>query len=488
MLSLQNLLPGAVGMNGREPLTVIDTAWLRMDRPTNLMMICGMMLFDERVDLQALKEVIGTRMLCFHRFRQRPVGQGSDAHWETDPHFDLDWHVRRIALPDKEGGALEEVASDLISTPLDPSKPMWQFHVIDNPRGSSAVVMRIHHCYGDGFALMHVVNSMTDSDPARPASPGIDIGAAGRSRSAVERILGPLTEAVGDVVRSSLAVALVGRDLLIRPTQAIAYAKTGTDIACAAGVIAGMTPDSPTRFKGALGVMKRVAWAEPLALPEVKALSGALGCSVNDVLMACVAGALRAYLQERGDSVEGLEVRALVPVNLRPSGRITELGNRFGLVFLSLPIGIEDTVARVLEVRERMDALKGSQQPLVALGILAAMGVAPEIIKERTLEALAANASVVATNVRGSEQPRYFAGKRMTRQMFWVPQSGGIGIGVSILSYAGQVSFGVVSDARRVPDPEVVAQNFTIEFETLLLSALMMPWPGEAAGSGAATD
>lgn len=485
MLSLQNLLSGAVAMKGREPLTVIDTAWLRMDRPTNLMMICGMMLFDERVDLQTLKEVIGTRMLCFHRFRQRPVGQGSDAHWETDPHFDLDWHVRRIALPDKEGGgALEEVASDLISTPLDPSKPMWQFHVIDNPRGNSAVVMRIHHCYGDGFALMHVVNSMTDSDPERPASPGIDVGAAGRSRSAVERILGPLTEAVGDVVRSSLAAVDVGRDMLMHPAQAVAYAKTGTDIACAAGVIAGMTPDSPTRLKGALGVMKRVAWAEPLALPEVKALSGALGCSVNDVLVACVAGALRAYLQEQGDAVDGLDVRALVPVNLRPAGRITELGNRFGLVFLSLPIGIEDPVARVLEVHARMDQLKGSQQPLVALGILAAMGVAPEIIKERTLEALAANASVVATNVRGSEQPRYFAGKRMTRQMFWVPQSGGIGIGVSILSYAGQVSFGVVSDARRVPDPEVVAQNFTIEFETLLLSVLMMPWPGEVAEGG----
>lgn len=480
MLSLQKLLPGAAGMKGREPLTVIDTAWLRMDRPTNLMMICGMMLFDERVDLQTLKEVIGARMLCFHRFRQRPVGQGSDAHWETDPHFDLDWHVRRIALPDDErGGALEEVASDLISTPLDPSKPMWQFHVIDNPRGSSAVVMRIHHCYGDGFALMHVVTSMTDSDPARPASPGIDIGTSGQSRSAVERILGPLTEAVGDVVRSSLAVADVGRDLLIHPAQAVAYAKTGTDIACAAGVIASMTPDSPTRLKGALGVMKRVAWAEPLALLEVKALSDALGCSVNDVLMACVAGALRAYLQEQGDTVDGLEVRALVPVNLRPPGRITELGNRFGLVFLSLPIGIEDPVARVLELHARMDALKGSQQPLVALGILAAMGVAPEVIKERTLEALAANASVVATNVRGTEQPRYFAGKRMTRQMFWVPQSGGIGIGVSILSYAGQVSFGVVSDARRVPDPETVAQLFTTEFETLLLSVLMMPWPGE---------
>jgi WS/DGAT/MGAT family acyltransferase len=276
--------------------------------------------------------------------------------------------------------------------------------------------------------------------------------------------------------------------LLAHPYHAIDYAKTGTDLAYEAAFIANMTPDSPTRFKGSLGVMKRVAWAEPLALFEVKALSAALECSVNDVLVSCVAGALRAYLLEQGDLVAGTEVRALVPVNLRPAGPITELGNRFGLVFLSLPIGIEDPIGRVLEVHKRMEELKHSQQPLVALGILAGMGLAPEFLKDRVLETLAANASVVITNVRGSEQPRYFAGKRMTRQMFWVPQSGGIGIGISLLSYAGQVSFGVVTDSQRVSDPAAVARRFTAEFETLLLSALMTPWSGEPASSGNTKD
>lgn len=479
---ISGILPWRSLLNGTEPLSVVDTAWLRMDRPTNLMMICGMMMFDDRVDLKKLREVIGTRMLCFHRFRQRVAEPGGNARWEMDPHFDLDWHVRRIALPDSGGdGALEEVTSDLISTPLDPSKPMWQFHLIDTVNGGSAVVMRIHHCYGDGFALMHVVNSMTDIDPRKPHMPGIDISTPIAARSAWERIFGTVTETVGDAVRSSLAVADVGRGLLENPLRAIDYAKSGTDLVYQAGVIANMAPDSPTRFKGALGVMKRVAWAEPISLFEVRALSGVLECSVNDVLISCAAGALRSYLLEQGDEVEGKEVRALVPVNLRPPGPVTELGNRFGLVFLSLPIGIEDPLARVAEVHLRMEQLKNSQQPLVALGILAGMGIAPQFLKERILEALAANASVVATNVRGSEAPRFFAGKKITREMFWVPQSGGIGIGVSILSYAGQVSFSVVSDAQRVPEPEAVTSGFTAEFETLMLSTLMMPWPGEAA-------
>jgi diacylglycerol O-acyltransferase len=472
-------------MNEQEPLSIVDTAWLRMDRPTNLMMICGMMLFSERVELQQLKEVIRTRMLCFHRFRQRVVGKGDGSRWEMDPDFDLDWHVRRIALPDADsGGALETVMSDLISTPLDPSKPMWQYHLIDNVHGGSAIVLRIHHCYGDGFALTHVMASMTDTDPDKPHPAAEDVAGRAPKRSAWERIFGPVTEMAGDAVRSSLTAVDIGRDLLAHPLHAIGYAKTGADLANEAAIIANMTADSPTRFKGALGVMKRVAWAAPLSLFEVKALSAVLKCSVNDVLVSCVAGALRAYLLEQGDPLEGTEMRALVPVNLRPAGAITELGNHFGLVFLSLPIGMEDPIERVHEVHKRMGKLKHSRQPLVALGILAGMGIAPEFIKENVLETLAANASAVITNVSGSEQPRYFAGKRIMRQMFWVPQSGGIGVGISLLSYAGQVSFGVVTDIRRVPDPDFIAKRFVAEFETLLLSALMMPWPGEPIPDG----
>lgn len=459
----------------REPLSLIDAAWLRMDRPTNLMMICGMMTFDQRVDIRALRSVIGARMLCFHRFRQRVAGPAESPYWETDPQFDLDWHVRRVALP-AGPGALEELAGDLASTALDPGKPMWQFHLAEGKHGS-ALFLRIHHCYGDGFAMLHMVNAITDTDPAHPRAPMPDLGPAPPPRSAWERIFGPVTETAGDALRATLDVVGAGVAMLASPRNAVALGVRAADLVQQAAVIASMTPDSPTSLKGELGVMKRVAWAEPLQLDAVKAVARVLGCSVNDLLVACIAGALRSWLLERGESVDGVEVRALVPVNLRPTGPITELGNRFGMVFLSLPVGTADPVERVAEVRRRMAALKHSQQPLVALGILAGMGMAPEALKERVLETLAANASVIVTNVRGAEQPRYLAGRRIAHQMFWVPQSGGIGLGVSIFSYAGEVSFGVIADAHSVGDPRALPPRYADEFEALQLHALMQPWP-----------
>lgn len=465
-----------------EPLSSVDAAWLRMDRPTNLMMICGMMMFDGQVALDSLKHLIRTRMLCIHRFGQRVAGTASSPHWEADPHFDLDWHVRRIA---RGAGSLEDITSDLISTPLDPARPMWQWHLVEGDR-NSALILRIHHCYGDGFAMLHVLEGITDLNPRAPRAARGDLPGANAQRSAIERLLGPSVAPLGDALRAALALANAGGDLLLHPANALSTARSGASLLYQAGVIATMTPDSPTRLKGALGEMKRTAWAEPLALSEVKGLAAAFDCSVNDVLVACVTGALRTYLDDHGDAVEGKEVRALVPVNLRPPGPISELGNRFGLVFLALPIGIDDPLARLQEVHRRMQALKQSQQPQVALGILAAMGVAPGILRERLLDVLAANASMVVTNVRGPDQPRWLAGRRITRQVFWVPQSGGIGLGVSILSYAGKVSFAIVADARRIPDPSAITQRIAAEFEALVFTALMAPWPGEQARRRAA--
>lgn len=459
-----------------EALTAVDAAWLRMDRPTNRMMICGVMLLDERIELSAFRQLVRERMLCFHRLRQRVAGAHASPRWELDPHFDLGWHVRHMALPGAAGDGLQEAMSDLVSRPLDPGKPMWQFHLVDLPHGS-AIVLRIHHCYADGFALLHVIDTMLDPDPAHPRAPPQDVSAPAPQRSALERLLGPVTSAAGDAVRATLALAGDGATLLAHPLRALDRARSGADLLVQAGLIAAMTPDAATRLKGTVGVAKRVAWAPPLALREVKAVAAALACSVNDVLVSCVAGALRGYLLDAGDAPGGAGIRALVPVNLRPPGPLVELGNRFGLVFLDLPVDVDDPVARVLEVHRRMDALKQSRQPWVALGILAAMGVAPQPVRERVLDVLAANASLVLTNVHGQDQARYLAGKRVAQQMFWVPQAGGIGVGASILSYNGQVSFGLVADALRVPDPAALAQRFAAEFEHLVLAVLLMPWP-----------
>jgi WS/DGAT/MGAT family acyltransferase len=223
-------------------------------------------------------------------------------------------------------------------------------------------------------------------------------------------------------------------------------------------------------------VSKKVAWAEPIPLDDVKAIGKVLDCSVNDVLLSCVAGALRDYLEEKGDETEGVEVRAMVPVNLRPPEKARELGNQFGLVALVLPVGVSNPLRRLYETRRRMQELKNSTQAMLAYGLLAAVGMGPKVIQEKVLGMMSAKATAVMTNVPGPREKLYFAGARVDEQMFWVPQSGNIGMGVSILSYGGGVQFGLITDRELVPDPEAITDRFGEEFEKLLLLTLMEPW------------
>ena len=209
----------------------------------------------------------------------------------------------------------------------------------------------------------------------------------------------------------------------------------------------------------------------------MKAVGKALGASVNDVLLSCVAGALRGYLVDKGDDVAGVMVRALVPINLRPMEKAYKLGNRFGVVFLELPIGIENPIERLYAVRANMAALKDSLQPLLTLGLLAAAGVAPKMLQDQLVTVLARNATAVMTNVPGPQQPLYLAGGKIERFLFWVPQSGNIGMGVSILSYNDEVQFGLITDRGLCPDPERVIARFAPEFEKLTLATLMAEWP-----------
>ncbi|MEO8754966.1 MAG: wax ester/triacylglycerol synthase family O-acyltransferase [Casimicrobiaceae bacterium] len=468
-------------MARREKISAVDTAWLRMDRPGNLMMICGVMFFRQRVDFARLRAVIEKRWLQFGRFRQRPVQTAAAAFWETDGKFDLDHHVVHVALPGKGGKKeLQTLVSRLAATPLNPAHPLWQFHLVENVDGGSALIARIHHCYADGIALVQVILSMTDSaengPPAMSAPPS-----SKRRADGDDSLLGDLAQPLSDALKlaKNVGAALIdnGSVLLQHPEKAIALAEQVGSFTGEIAKLALMGRDSPTRFKGTPGVAKRVAWAEPLPLDEVKTLCRALGASVNDVLLSCVAGALREYLVEKGDVTEGVMMRALVPINLRPLEKAYKLGNQFGVVFLELPIGIENPVERLYAVRANMRSLKGSFQPVLTLGLLAAAGAAPKMVQEQLIVVLARNATAVMTNVPGPSQPLFMAGRRIDRFMFWVPQSGDIGMGVSILSYNGEVQFGLITDRGLVPDPERVIAHFGPEFEKLVLTTLMSPWP-----------
>ncbi|MEO8566077.1 MAG: wax ester/triacylglycerol synthase domain-containing protein [Betaproteobacteria bacterium] len=157
--------------NQRERMSSVDTAWLRMDRPSNLMMICGVLIFRDRVAFAGLKKTLADRFLRFARFRQRPLQTPTGSYWQTDDQFDFANHLERVALPGRAGKAeLEAFVSTLAGMQLDPGRPLWQFHLIERFDGGSALVVRIHHCYADGIALIQVMLSLTDADRAGAAA------------------------------------------------------------------------------------------------------------------------------------------------------------------------------------------------------------------------------------------------------------------------------------------------------------------------------
>jgi diacylglycerol O-acyltransferase / wax synthase len=232
-----------------------------------------------------------------------------------------------------------------------------------------------------------------------------------------------------------------------------------------------MPSDPGTVLKGALGVGKRAAWSEMIPLDAIKRAGTRHGATVNDVLISAVAGALREYLEERGEDVDRLEIRAAVPVNLRPTERGLDLGNSFGLVFVPLPVSIPSPVKRLTELKVRMDRIKASSEAIVSFGVLTALGNVPRALYTPAIEFFGSKASVVMTNVPGPREPLYMAGRRIAACMFWVPMSGHLGLGISILSYAGGVMVGVAADAGLVPDPDRLVTAFDRELKLLMAPA-----------------
>lgn len=462
----------------RHRISPVDTAWLRMDRPSNLMQIVGVMLFDGELDYARLQRSIERRMLSYRRFRQIARQDAGVYYWEDDQDFDLEQHLRRAILPGAAGKAeLQRFVADLASTPLNPSRPLWEFHLVETSLGGQALILRIHHSIADGIALVGVVLSMADESTELISTEALLEPTQEQNDDIFWRLLWrPMNEAMLASIRLSTKFWVKYLGLVSNPEKAVQYAKIGGGIATEVAKLALMANDSPTRFKGKPGSTKRVAWSEPISLPEVKAVGKVLGCSVNDMLLSAAAGALRAYLVEHGDPVDGVEIRAMVPVNLRRPKDMGRLGNRFGLVALELPVGLENPLARLYATRERMEKLKGSYQAPLTLSILGAVGLAPKFAQEKVLDMLASKATAVMTNVPGPQQALYLAGAKLREPLFWVPQSGDIGMGVSILSYDNKVQFGLITDKKMVPDPERIVERFASEFDKLLMLVLMEPW------------
>jgi len=453
----------------REPVSKVDNAWWHMDTADNHMVVTSVLIFDRPVDYAAVRAVFEERMLKFERFRQRivrPLRDLGEPQWELDPSFDIDAHMHRVALPPPGGEAeLRELVSEITSRPLDAAKPLWEDWIVDGYSGGGALITRIHHCVADGIALTRLLLSLTDDDDE-----DAPVGEPEWWQVQPRRLAGAHKHrgSVGMAAHLAALVAREGVTSVLHPSHAAELVREGAGELAALTRVTFLPEEAKTSLKGTLGTRKVVAWSDLISLDEVKDAAHAVKGTVNDVLVSAVAGGLRRYLIARGDDVpESLELHATVPVNLRPLDGPIEMGNRFGLVYPALPVGIADPHQRLRAVKANIDKIKGTPEAVMAIGVLDMLGHTPQAIEKLFIDFFTTKASMVLTNVPGPRHFRRFAGARLTRVVSWAPPSGNLAMSVSIFSYAGKITVALQTDAATIPDPQSIVDAIHTELDAL---------------------
>jgi len=449
-----------------EHLSGVDAWWLRMETPTNPMTVNGVIWFEEPLTLDRLKAKFESDLLRFRRFHQRVVGADRPfgrAHWEADPDFSIDRHVFHVDLPEPSEAALKKVLDELMSKQLDFDKPLWEAHLVDGIDGpGNALIIRVHHSLADGFSLVLLMVALIDEDCTvelpgglvPPRLEPVDQPTADAEEGASPHRLQSVFDLAINSVRSTISHAPSAH-------QAAEFVKC-------LGRLLVMSADSSTSLKGELGTQKAAAWTAAFPLEAVKEKARAIDGTVNDVLLGVLAGAIRRVLDARGETVDGIDVRGVIPVNIRPfESRRDAFGNGFGLVFLELPAGIASSKGRFQELKRRMDVIKDSPEAFATFGLMQAVGLTPAAMQEQLVKLFHGKSTAIITNVPGPLEPVKLAGATIRDIVFFVPQSAGAGLGLSIFSYRGFVRVGVASDRNLLDDPAMLVEAYEAELRAI---------------------
>lgn len=412
---------------------------------------------------------IAERLPLVPRYRQKvqflPLSLGRPA-WVDDRHFNLEYHVRRTALPSPGGDReLRTLVGRVMSQQLDRTKPLWELWIAEGlEKGCWALVSKVHHCMVDGVSATDLLSVLLDSS-REAAPPGEDAWQPEREPGSVELVARALAERVVspyEGTRTALA-AVRGPRRLAHESLEVARGLASLRRVAA--------PGRSTSLNGPIGPHRRWDWARA-RLADIKQIRQAHGGTVNDVVLAAITGGFRDLLQARGEPIEHRVVRTLVPVSVRAQHEHGTYNNKVSAMFAELPVEIDEPVARLDAIREQMEDLKQSGQAVAAERLTALSGFAPAMllalggrvgtrVPQRSV-------NTVTTNVPGPQHPLYLTGRRMLEAFPFVPLGGSVRIGVAIFSYDGNVNFGITGDRDTAPDIGILCAGIEHGIEQLM--------------------
>jgi WS/DGAT/MGAT family acyltransferase len=447
-------------MSSSDRLTGLDSSFLHLERGPAHMHVASVTLFEGPAPAyEEFRDHLASRLHLVPRFRQKlrfvPFGQGRPK-WVDDPHFNLAYHVRHTALP--EPGSEEQLrtfAARVFSQRLDRAKPMWEMWLVDGVEGGRfAIVGKSHHALVDGVSGMDITTVLFDAEPEPSDAPEPEPWTPRPEPSDAQVLAEALVERA-----SSPAEMVRGVRAIVRTPRRAARATV--DALEAAGTFARTgwaAPPSP--FNVDIGSYRRLAVVRA-DLGQFKEIKNELGGTVNDVVLAAVAGALGRYLRARGHATQDLELRAMVPISVREAGEHGALGNRVSAFMARLPVYAEDPAERLRHVSSTMGDLKESKQAVGASIMTQLPDFAPPSIvgQASRLQSAQRFFNLVVTNVPGPQFPLYLLGRRMEAIIPMVPLAKRQALCFGIMSYDGQVNFGLIGDYEAMSDIEDLADD-----------------------------
>jgi diacylglycerol O-acyltransferase / wax synthase len=466
-------------------LTGLDTSFLHLEDATSHMHVASVMIFEgPPPPYDELLEAFERRLPLVPRYRQRlalvPLGQGRPK-WVDDPHLNLRYHVRSAALPSPGSeDQLKDLAGRVFSQHLDRDKPLWEVWLVEGVEDDRfAVLSKTHHALVDGISGVDIISVLFDTspEPAAPTGPGdrwlprpLPSPAQLLGEALVERATLP-----GEITRSVRA--------LLRGPRRILEGVRDAAVGVGAMAWAGLNPAPSSPYNRQIGPHRRFTWVRA-DLNDLKAIKDELGGTVNDVVLATVAGALGKHLRRRGQNTDGLELKAMIPVSVRQDVERGGLGNRVAAMMAPLPVWCQEPVARLDIVREELSHLKSGGQAVGAQVLTELSGFAPPTIMGQASRLMSRQRffNLVVTNVPGPQFPLYLLGRRMLDPFPMVPLASGQAVGVALLSYDGRINFGLVGDFDLMWDLDDLAVDLKDSLAELACEAGVELRAAERAG------